>query len=228
MKITNSLIHLLLLMIVSSCSNSVNVESGNSLKNDSSQYAIEGNDDTVKLLKRIVHRVKTDSDKLDRRNVVFEERYDSSGNKLTQYEKFDNYYISWNYSVQGFKRGYGESDDRRIVQKECEFIYDSHGKEVDTFIYHFSGWPSLFENKFNSDGSIAEKCEYRHYKLVRKNTYKYDCNGKEIEECCFNSKLYLDYKKIFGYDNDGRLSDIDVYNGRGNLERSILVEYEYY
>ena len=69
----------------------------------------------------------SDSGKLGMGNVIFSESYDSLGNKLTQYERFDNYYISWTYvnaskDEKGFKRGFGEIDgEKHCLNKECEY-----------------------------------------------------------------------------------------------------------
>lgn len=237
-KIFNSLIPFLFLTVVIACNNSATIEGGNVLERTSdnnSQNAIEEDGNTKKVLKKIIHRVMSDSGKLGMGNVIFSESYDSLGNKLTQYERFDNYYISWTYvnaskDEKGFKRGFGEIDgEKHCLNKECEFVYDSNGKEVETFIYHFSGWPSVFENKFNSDGSIAEKCEYRHNKLIRKNTYQYGKNDKLSEMYVFNGRGKLESKTIYDYDAHGNCIRYCKYGGKdGCLEDIFVIEYEYY
>lgn len=223
----------LFLTLVTACHHSTTVVDGDFSK-DTAANSIQSNieEETIpKLLKKkTVYRVKSDTDKLVSKQIVLSERYDSTGNKTDQFEKHDTLahtYFYWTYNPgKGFKRGMGEGADRHVIRKECKFTYDSNGKEIENNIYHFSGWLSLFENKYNSDGSIAEKCEFRHYKLVRKNTYKYDSNGKEIEECCYNKYLKLDYKKTYSYDNEGKLSEMDVYNRSGNLEYKTIYYYD--
>lgn len=238
-RIQNYTIILCTLCIIATSCNEANPSISNVSKQSHVENTGDNQPENIDPSKRIlkskkIYLSKTDSTKSRKELFVFSETFDSTGKKTSEVEQLDSSnrraFIAWRYTYHDnndtiFKRCHRESLDGHSINKECFFKYDTNKKEVEIQIYHFSGWLSLFENKFNPDGSIAEKCEYRHYKLVRKNTYEYDSNGKVIKECCYKQGK-LDYKYIYQYDSNGNISEIRNYNISGKMIGKTIYQYD--
>lgn len=192
---------------------------------------IKKEDDAKKILKsKTTYKIVVRSDTVKKVRIINKVEYDSLGYKECECE-----YIRRNACIDSKYCGSANDNEWMKISRACgipfpeqkavNFRYDSKMKEVETFIYQMEGYPVLFKSKYNSDGCVVEKCASKQYKKISRNTYKYDTDGKEIEECCYNGAGKLDYKYTYQYDSIGNLSEKHVYNSDGDLTSKTIFYY---
>jgi hypothetical protein len=95
---------------------------------------------------------------------------------------------------------------------------------------------SLTEANLKGNVSFVEKTEYeavykfgeiQNGRLKRKNTYKYDDKGNEIEKNFYNSSGSLGNKSTYKYDDKGNLIEENSYYSDGSLESKETYMYEF-
>lgn len=118
--------------------------------------------------------------------------------------------------------------------------YDMPLESNETITYKYDSKNNLIEEvssndkktvyKYNSQNRLIDKSEFNKYingfKLVGKDTYKYDEKGNQIEFNSYNGDGSLRSKTLTKYDNTNNTKEWDSYSSDGTLNSKSLNKYD--
>ena len=161
------------------------------------------------------------------KQIINEASYDSDGSlnwvDKYKYNKDNQLTEKKSYLNEGLNEyvsnTYRYNSEKKLIK---ETSYYSDGKRSSDFIY-----------TYDSNGKLIEEKFYDYNKnLTLKDKYKYDQKDNLWKWLLIdqNGNLVNNYeglaKKVFQYNNDGSIADIEMFNEDGVVVRKVLYKYE--
>jgi hypothetical protein len=160
------------------------------------------------------------------KQIINEASYDFDGS-LNWQDKYK--YNNENHLIE--KSSYLDGEGEEFISHT--FRYNSEKQLAKETSYYPDGKRSSdFIYTYNSDGKLIEEKFYDYNKnLTLKDKYRYDQNDnlKEWNLVDNNGNLINNYegfaKKIYQYNREGNITDIEMFNENGTVVRKILYNY---
>ncbi|MFJ1383243.1 RHS repeat domain-containing protein [Capnocytophaga canimorsus] len=160
-------------------------------------------------------------------------KYDEQGNKIEEISdnnifsmKSIRKYNEKEELIEYIEYGY---EDETVSRKEKLIYYEEgeRGNRVKTIWYEYKfGKTFNVERYYNEHEKLIEAIYYKEGNIYRKETWKYDDKGNEIENICYDKNGKIGLKTTLKYDDKGNEIEYIMYYENGKIDFKITSKYD--
>ena len=126
------------------------------------------------------------------------------------------------------KKASDSAENKEMLVDKTVFTYNAAGKLEASSFYDANQkliWKSIKE--YGADGNLVSESEYNAENvLAGKTIYKYEATGRPVEEFLYFADGSLDRLSLTRYTDDGKISQVEVWEGAGHPSTKQCYVYE--